>query len=384
MGFTEEEGGIKVINADGTLVESVDNHTGVGGIWAKTSDTTLYAQWQAKTYAIILDKNGGTANGTATVAYGGALTSRTDASWAGLSVTGYFLNDDGTGKLIEADGTLDYSVEGYTDAHGKWIHDGDVRLYAGWIANTYTVTYDVNGGNDLISSTQDITFGGGYTLSKPIHPTLNFAGWTDPQGNIVALSGNWGIPNDVTLTAQWSETPTYEVRFTSEGAGSEGQPFSMYIASGTTIQLPDGAETFTRAGYDFVGWTDFTNLYEAGANYIVTGNVTFDAEWVAKSYLVIYLLDGNSLGGDYQAVNHEYADGKETVIHVNPLTRITKILTAEEKQALKSADTTNTTTTEKAAALTISDIKKGDWIAVAKMETETKVLEAKQIAIQVK
>ena len=78
------------------------------------------------------------------------------------------------------------------------------------------------------------------------------------------------------------------------------------------------------------------------------------------------------------------ADGKETVIHVNPLTRITKILTAEEKQALKSADTTNTTTAEKAAALTISDIKKGDWIAVAKMETETKVLEAKQIAIQVK
>ena len=78
------------------------------------------------------------------------------------------------------------------------------------------------------------------------------------------------------------------------------------------------------------------------------------------------------------------ADGKETVIHVNPLTRITKILTVEEKEALKSDDTTNTTKTEKAAALTISDIKKGDWIAVAKMETETKVLEAKQIAVQVK
>ena len=78
------------------------------------------------------------------------------------------------------------------------------------------------------------------------------------------------------------------------------------------------------------------------------------------------------------------ADGKETVIHVNPLTRITKILTAEEKEALKSTDTTNTTTTQKAVSLTISDIKKGDWIAVAKMETETNVLEAKQIAVQVK
>ena len=78
------------------------------------------------------------------------------------------------------------------------------------------------------------------------------------------------------------------------------------------------------------------------------------------------------------------ADGKETVIHVNPLTRITKILTAEEKEALKSANTTNNTTTKKEASLTIADIKKGDWIAVAKMETETKVLEAKQIAIQVK
>ena len=78
------------------------------------------------------------------------------------------------------------------------------------------------------------------------------------------------------------------------------------------------------------------------------------------------------------------ADGKETVIHVNPLTRITKILTVEEKEALKSDDTTNTKKTQKAVSLTIADIKKGDWIAVAKMETETKVLEAKQIAVQVK
>ena len=78
------------------------------------------------------------------------------------------------------------------------------------------------------------------------------------------------------------------------------------------------------------------------------------------------------------------ADGKETVIHVNPLTRITKILTVEEKDALKSDDTTNTTKTQKAVSLTIADIKKGDWIAVAKMETETNVLEAKQIAVQVK
>ena len=78
------------------------------------------------------------------------------------------------------------------------------------------------------------------------------------------------------------------------------------------------------------------------------------------------------------------ADGKETVIHVNPFTRITKILTVEEKEALKSDDTTNTTKTQKAVSLTIADIKKGDWIAVAKMETETKVLEAKQIAVQVK
>lgn len=78
------------------------------------------------------------------------------------------------------------------------------------------------------------------------------------------------------------------------------------------------------------------------------------------------------------------ADDKETVIHVNPLTRITKILTVEEKEALKSDDTTNTTKTQKAVSLTIADIKKGDWIAVAKMETETKVLEAKQIAVQVK
>lgn len=85
---------------------------------------------------------------------------------------------------------------------------GDKKLYANWAANSYTITYNVNGGEiDMYS--QKVTYGERIVLPKPTRATTtvnwNFKGWYYNGERIT--DGIWLIDNDVTLTAKWSSSP---------------------------------------------------------------------------------------------------------------------------------------------------------------------------------
>ncbi|MBE6623977.1 MAG: hypothetical protein E7621_07335, partial [Ruminococcaceae bacterium] len=45
----------------------------------------------------------------------------------------------------------------------------------------------------------------------------------------------------------------------------------------TVITLPEC--TFTREGFEFAGWFDGTDIYEAGAEYTAAGDITFTPVW---------------------------------------------------------------------------------------------------------
>ena len=109
--------------------------------WPISENTTLYAQWTAKTYTITLDKqtsatgygtSGTAANPTAT--YDAALPAISGTMPSGTGTygfMGFYTGENGTGsRLTDASGVWIASVDGYTDADKKWIHDGDVTLYA--------------------------------------------------------------------------------------------------------------------------------------------------------------------------------------------------------------------------------------------------------------
>lgn len=107
---------------------------------------TLIAHFKAKTYAINLDKNGGSADGSATATYNsGTLTGYSAATHATKTLTGYWTAESSGTKVIDTDGTLVLNVDGYTDGSGNWIKT-DVAtptLYAQWAAvpSGYTITY---------------------------------------------------------------------------------------------------------------------------------------------------------------------------------------------------------------------------------------------------
>lgn len=87
-------------------------------------------------YTIILNKNGGSADGSATVTYDSTtlkdLIHATNASAIGL--TGYWSSYTGGKKVANVDGTLIANVSEYTDSSGKWIRSyfSEYQLFARW------------------------------------------------------------------------------------------------------------------------------------------------------------------------------------------------------------------------------------------------------------
>lgn len=85
----------------------------------------------------------------------------------------------------------------------------DITLYAGWTANTYTVTYDyggATGGTDTVQ--KEVTYGGSYgALPVPEKTDLVFDGWyTERAGGIkVTETTSVAAASDHTLYARWKQ-----------------------------------------------------------------------------------------------------------------------------------------------------------------------------------
>ena len=86
-------------------------------------------------------------------------------------------------------------------------NDATIDLYPIWIPNTYTLTYDLNGGSFNASTTQLFKYGSGDAISSetPNKAGYNFTGW---RWNEVIMQPGDTIPKEwgnFTLTAQWEK-----------------------------------------------------------------------------------------------------------------------------------------------------------------------------------
>ena len=87
----------------------------------------------------------------------------------------------------------------------------DHTLYARWTANTYTVTYNANGGS-VAQSSKTVTFGQSYgALPAPTKAGSNFVGWQDESGKTVTAATVVTKAEHHTITAQWAERHEHKV-----------------------------------------------------------------------------------------------------------------------------------------------------------------------------
>ncbi|RRK01137.1 hypothetical protein Ga0100230_016515 [Opitutaceae bacterium TAV3] len=159
---------------------------------------TLYAKWTINQYTVTFDvsTNGGTGGQSASVTatYGSAMPtiSTTAPTKTGHTFTGWYDASSGGTQYYTATGV---SARNYDKTSGT-------TLYAQFTANTYTVTFNADGGLPAPGS-QTVNHGETATEPTPA-PTktgYTFAGWYD-GANVYTFSTP--VTGALTLTAHWT------------------------------------------------------------------------------------------------------------------------------------------------------------------------------------
>ncbi len=194
-------------------------------------------------------------------------------------------------------GWSDGASEGYFAKSGTWTKEGDLSLTAVWEALTYTVTFDVNGGNALANAQQTVTYGvAPESFATPERASHTFDGWTY-DGKLVDATAAWAFASDVTLVASWTEIipEKYNVTFKQNG-----QEIAVKtVEEGDT--LTDIPSVVPVTGHNVV-WnrTDFSNI---------TDHIVVEAIVTPKNYTVT--LNANGGQCDKTSVSVTYASAYE-------------------------------------------------------------------------
>ena len=178
-------------------------------------------------------------------------------------------NDTKTQNIYGGKGTLNantFTCEGKVFAGWATTPDGNVtyydgaeispteamELYAVW-GNAYTITFDYNDGKTAkkaVDVAQDSAIGAVNMPADPSRTGYIFGGWY-ADGGKDALTKDTVISASVTYTAKW--TPITYTIVLNPGDGT-GEPVTLPVATyDQEVILP--ANTFTRDGYEFNGWS---------------------------------------------------------------------------------------------------------------------------------
>ena len=199
-----------------------------------SSSATYYPILKANIYTITLNNQGATSSGTKKVYYqynttktinGTTCYYYTNSSLTTCLSSGYNINKPSkTGYSFKGYYTsTNGSGTNYVNSSGTFINNayktiGDKTLYANWQANTYTITYNVNGGSGAPSSqsyTYDPNNDTVFYLSSttPSRSGYTFLGWSlssTATSASYSAGQRWGThnANNYTLYAVWKKTVT--------------------------------------------------------------------------------------------------------------------------------------------------------------------------------
>lgn len=193
---------------------------------------------------------------------------------------------------------------------------GDIKLYAKWQVNKYTIRFNGNKSTsgtmaDMTSREYDMT----YKLRSNTYERkgYKFTGWdTKPDGSGKSYANKEEIENlsskngaVITLYAQWSKQ-VYTITYKVNGGK---------LASGSTEKYAVNSKTFTlknptRTGYTFLGWykqksfkTKVTQIKKGSV-----GNITLYAKWKLNKYQVAYKGNGSTSGTMKNVSTYNYGN----------------------------------------------------------------------------
>lgn len=239
-----------------------------GGTFVVDADTVLYAIWQADTYAVTFNANGGSgAPAAQTKTYGEALTlSSTEPTRTNYDFVEWNTASDGTGTSYQPG--------------GEYTGNAALTLYAIWQATVYTVSYDANG-HGTAPAPQTKSPGGSVTVAAAISAQgCQFNEWNtaaDGTGTSYDPGDTYSADANVTLYAIWT-VGVFTVTFNADGGTVS--PASKQVLYGSKYgTLPTPA----KAGETFYGWFLGDLLITENSIVDLDDDATLKAAWSVRS-----------------------------------------------------------------------------------------------------
>ena len=179
-----------------------------------------------------------------------------------------------------------------------------LTLYAQFVGNTYTITYNGNGntGGTVPANGSYQAGGSSYTIlggtNSPAKVGYTFDGWytnsTGSGGTSYAVGASYSTTNNLNLFAKWTAA-TRTVTYALDGGSSSATTTALTgKVIGDTVTLP-AANTMSKTGYVFAGWSDGTTTYAGGATWTVPAsdnNFTLTAQWTTQTLSYSYDTNG--------------------------------------------------------------------------------------------
>lgn len=249
-----------------------------------STNITLYAQWESNfTGGGYITLNSNYSGGPSAVRqffysiFGAPIALNSNAfTRSGYALIGWNTRPDGSGTAY----TRDQALNGI-GGEGK-------VLYAQWgVPSTTTFAANYPGG----STTSQVGAGtialAPNSFARPGYVFLQWNTAANGSGTGYADQASYSFGTDITLYAQWVQQVT--VTFNANG-GVGTMPQQSTISARNLV-----ANTFTRTGWDFIGWNTAANgsgtSYGNGALFPFGTNTTLYAQW-AQRFTVTFNANG--------------------------------------------------------------------------------------------
>ena len=227
-----------------------------------------------KEFTVTVQSNNGAAEDSFVVKEDGTLTAPANPTKEGYTFAGWFLD----ANFATA---VDFANFKVTE---------DITLYAKWTINTYTVTFNTNGGSTVANTT--VNHNNAVTLPQaPTKEGHTFVGWYTDEA-CTSQYTNGKITANTTLYAKWTkDAVVYVVTFNTDGGSDIA---SVNVEEGKAVTLPSTDPT--KEGYTFEGWYVDEACTTAYTNQPINGATTLYAKW-AEIVETVYTVTFDTKGG---------------------------------------------------------------------------------------
>ena len=252
--------GDKIFGGWGVDMSGTGTVYSAGSRYTVTGDIILYAKWYpagTTLYTVTFDSAGGSETASQRMVSDAVVIRPADPIKAGYTFIGWY-SDSGMQTLYNFTTPV----------------TGNLTLYAAWIANKYTVTFNANGADGAAPAAVTVDYGSGITLPGAGGLSITngtFLGWNtedDGTGTGYVSGAQYTVNADVTLFAIWDivEPPpdgllemvlvpggSFQMG-TSSGGESDGRERPIHTVTLTGFYL--GKYAVTQAQYETVMGTN--------------------------------------------------------------------------------------------------------------------------------